>query len=581
MTAPLRQEANELKTCHRSIEFYLRALWNTDFNLDSIKSPAAIPYCNIEENQIFLPESISVTKQNLNYYYAAATHLSAHSVFGRQTYDVNGLNLMQRTMIDLVEDLRVEILALTKFPGLRKSWLAFHGIDQNTGNSAISLMRRLSRSVLDLNYNDSSQWVEKGRKLFEQNMPDLNARNLSRELGLSLANDLGQMRLPLNSGAYEQVIQYRDDNRHLWYENIEQHQHIEEIKSKEEASLDNKKLVEKDKGKKIDIADADYNPGEGMYINRKKSAVLEFRNRKKSKNTSTILYSEWDYKSAVLKKDWCKLNETQAVAGSIEKIDNILLNHKFTFNRLKGLARKLQVEKQRRIRKTAEGDEIDYAPMIDAMISVRMNTTPDTRVFIRNEYRQTKSLAISILLDLSESTNYMVSGVRLSQTLRDAVLLLGETLTLANETFSISGFSSNGRHEINYVNFKSFSEPFSQNKARLLDIKGQYSTRLGAAIRHTAQSLAQQNAAKKLLLVITDGAPSDIDVFDKHYLEHDSWHAVSRLYSKGIKPFCLNLDSRSDAAIEHIFGKGRFETLEQLNKLPEVLSSIYIKYGRH
>ena len=74
---------------------------------------------------------------------------------------------------------------------------------------------------------------------------------------------------------------------------------------------------------------------------------------------------------------------------------------------------------------------------------------------------------------------------------------------------------------------------------------------------------------------------ADIDVFDNRYLELDSWHAVNSLYSKGIKPFCLNLDSRSDAAIEHIFGKGRFETLERLNKLPEVLSSIYVKYGRH
>ncbi len=575
------KELTELKTCHRSIEFYLRALWNTDFNIQSIKSPTTIPYSNIAENQIFLPECISDKLQKLNYYYAAATHISAHTVFSKQTYDVKDLNLMQRSLIDLVEDLRVELLALNVFPGLRKIWLDFHNLEQDDTSSAIGLMKRLSRSVLDSNYYDSSQWVEKGKKLIQNNLYKLESKDFSRELGLSLANDLGQMRLPLNSGGYEQVIQYRDDNRHLWYEHIEQHQHIEIIKNNEKASLDNKKLVETDNGKKVDIVDGDFTAGEGMYINRKKNAVLEFRNKKNSKNSSTIFYPEWDYKSAVLKKKWCKLNEKQANAGSLDKLNHILLNHKFTFERLKNLARKLQVVKQQRVRKIPEGDDNDYAPMIDSMISIRMNATPDTRVFIRNEYRQTKSLAISILLDLSESTNYVISGVSISQTLRDAVLLLGETLTIADEQFSIAGFSSNGRHEINYINFKSFTEPFSQTKARLLDIKGQYSTRLGAAIRHTAQSLTQQNAAKKLLLVITDGAPSDIDVYDKQYLEHDSWHAVSSLYSKGIKPFCLNLDSRSDAAIEHIFGKGRFETLEQMNKLPEVLSSIYLKYGRH
>lgn len=575
------KELAELKTCHRSIEFYLRALWDTDFHLDEIKNSATIPYSNIAENQIFLPECISLKQQNLNYYYAAATHISAHVVFKAHAYDMKDLNLMQRSMIELVEDLRVELLAIDVFPGLRKLWLDFHDLEQDVSNSAISLMRRLSLSVLDSNYHDPSQWVKKGRKLIQKNLSKLESKNFSRELGLSLANDLGQMRLPLNSGSYEQVIAYRDDNRHLWYEHIEQHQHIEIIKNKEQASLDNKKLVETDKGKKVDIVDGDFTAGEGMHITRKKNAVLEFRNKKNSTNFSTIFYPEWDYRSSVLKKKWCKLNEKQAKAGSIDKLDHILLNHKFTFERLKGLARKLQVVKQQRVRKIPEGDDIDYAPMIDAMISVRMNATPDTRVFIRNEYRQTKSLAISILLDLSESTNYVISGVSISQTLRDAVLLLGETLTIADEQFSIAGFSSNGRHEINYINFKSFTEPFSQTKARLLDIEGRYSTRLGAAIRHTAESLTQQNAAKKLLLVITDGAPSDIDVFDNQYLEYDSWQAVSSLYTKGIKPFCLNLDSRSDAAIEHIFGKGRFETLEQINKLPEVLSSIYLKYGRH
>jgi nitric oxide reductase activation protein len=81
--------------------------------------------------------------------------------------------------------------------------------------------------------------------------------------------------------------------------------------------------------------------------------------------------------------------------------------------------------------------------------------------------------------------------------------------------------------------------------------------------------------------VITDGAPSDIDVFDRQYLEYDSWQAVKSLTSKGIKPFCLNLDGRADRAIEHIFGKGHYETLEHLNRLPEVLSRIYMKHGRH
>jgi nitric oxide reductase activation protein len=165
--------------------------------------------------------------------------------------------------------------------------------------------------------------------------------------------------------------------------------------------------------------------------------------------------------------------------------------------------------------------------------------------------------------------------------IRDAVLLLGETLSIADELFSISGFCSNGRHEVYVNHFKNFNESFEQSKARLSTVRGQYSTRLGAAIRNTADYLAQQPSKMKLLLVVTDGEPSDIDVFDRHYLDHDSWHAVHSLANQGIKPFCLNLDSRSDQVMEHIFGRGKYMTLDQLHHLPEILFQVYMRYGRH
>jgi len=571
----------ELAGCKRGIEFYLRALWNKDFNLESLEDSETISYGYVLSSKLVMPASISSNQYTLDYYHAVATHISAHFMFGNEPYDVGDLNLMQTSMIDLIEDLRVEILAINTYPGLRKCWLNFHTKIDEVETSAKSLMKRLSRSVLDQEYQDSSLWVQKGKKLLTVNIFKLQQINFSRDLGLRLANDLGQMRLPLNSGRQEQLIAYRDDNRHLWFEHIEHEQEVESIKQVENASLDNKKLQETDNSKRVNIVDGDFVHGEGMHINQQDAAVLEYCNNRMTDSSSPIYYPEWDYRSNVLKKDWCKLNVKQAKAGAVNQLENILSTHKFTLNRLRSLAKKLQVEKRQRVRKIQEGDDIDYAPMIDAMVSVRMNATPDARVFMRNEYRQTKSLSISILLDLSESTNYVLGGISISQRIRDAVLLLGETLTVAGEQFSISGFSSNTRHEINYINFKSFSELFENTKARLLDVRGKYSTRLGAAIRHTAEDLNQQNASKKLLLVITDGAPSDIDVFDSKYLEYDSWQAVSRLQGKGIKPFCLNLDSRSGEAIEHIFGKGRFETIDHINKLPEVLSRIYVQYGRH
>lgn len=50
--------------------------------------------------------------------------------------------------------------------------------------------------------------------------------------------------------------------------------------------------------------------------------------------------------------------------------------------------------------------------------------------------------------------------------------------------------------------------------ARLAAMQASYSTRMGAAMRHAAQTLGAQNADKKLLLVLTDGQPCDVDVND-------------------------------------------------------------------
>jgi len=322
---------------------------------------------------------------------------------------------------------------------------------------------------------------------------------------------------------------------------------------------------------------------DGFVVFEKDIASLEY-NKSSSELTETrFMYPEWDYRSHILKENWCSLTEIYGRSGSINEIEKIFEKHKSTLNRLRYIAKKLQIEKRQRRKKLEDGDDVDLASIIDAMVAIRSAETPDPRVFIRDEFHHIKSLSISVLMDLSESTNETIGDVNTSvvELMRDAVLLLGETLSIAGEEYAISGFSSNGRGDIKFTKFKRFTESFDECREKLAGLKGEYSTRLGTAIRHAGNALAQRSAAKKLLLVITDGAPSDIDVYDEQYLEHDSWHAVKTLDNTNIKTFCINLDSSSTPAIEHIFGKGRFKVLDDISRLPDVLSDIYIKYARH
>ena len=581
-------ELHELKLYKRRCELYLRALWGRDFSLhqaanehDTNNDLISLSYRI--DNKIFLPAKVLLKKSSLHYYRAASLHAAAHQVYGADSFEIKELNFMQRSLIGLIEDLRVELLAIRSFPGLRKIWLRFHSSIEQSPVNAINLMRRLSFSVLDPCYQDTHHWVNKGKNLLLTNLKNLTEQSLSIDVGLSLANDLGQMRIPLNSGRYEQGILYRDDNRSLWQESIDQQQQAA-VSNKNQDSLTIKnKLKESDKGVRLKLSHDNAEQGQGFYIKQHDQAAFEYRQHTQEKSTELTLYPEWSYQKKILQKNWCTVREKQADAGSESEIEEVFARNHIVRSRLRYIAKKLLTAKQQRIRKVEEGDEVDLDPMINSMVAMRMNESPDPRVFMRNAYRQSKTLAISILLDLSESTNESIDGTdySISLMIRDAVLLLGETLSIADEQFSISGFCSNGRHEVYVNHFKNFDESFEQSKARLSTVRGQYSTRLGAAIRNTADYLAKQPAKKKLLLVVTDGAPSDIDVFDRHYLDHDSWHAVQSLASQGIKPFCFNLDSRSDHVTEHIFGKGRYKTLDQLTHLPDILFEVYMRYGRH
>jgi len=572
----------ELKKCKRSIELYLRALWGESFSLECSDIDKDIPHSRVSGNKIILPNKIYLDQNHINYYRASAVHASLHFIYGNRPFEIKQFNLMQRSLIGLVEDLRIELLAIKIFPGLKSLWLAFHP-QSETQNSALSLMARLSRSVLDADYKDESQWVQKGRNLIHSNTQLLHDANKSKDIGLILANDLGQMRMPLNSGKYEQLVIYRDDNSCLWQDIKEVREKTGLVDQNDEFDITQKQLKEEFQGTELMFSEIENNDVNGYVVFEKDVANLEYNKHDNKPKEIKYTYPEWDYRSWMLKKDWCTLEETMCVDSSAVKVEKIFDAHRITLNRLRHIAKSLQMQKRQKIRRLVDGDDLDLDSVIGAMVSLHSGEAPDTRVFVRDDYRHVKSLSISILIDLSESTNQMVNEEvgSIVELMQAAVLLLGETLDIAGEEFSISGFSSNGRHNINFIKYKEYSEKFSASKARLAGIKGEYSTRLGAAIRHAGNELAQRNSMKRLLLVITDGAPSDIDVYDKQYLERDSWHAVNELSRQNIKAFCINLDSAATPAMQHIFGKGKFETLDIVTRLPEVLSGIYIKYARH
>ncbi|WP_433459197.1 hypothetical protein [Pseudochelatococcus sp.] len=107
------------------------------------------------------------------------------------------------------------------------------------------------------------------------------------------------------------------------------------------------------------------------------------------------------------------------------------------------------------------------------------------------------------------------------------------------------------------------------------DLRGMLSTRLGAALRHSGARLARQRSERRLVLVVTDGEPSDIDVADERYLVEDARQAVHELNHGGIDVFAAALGSHGRSSLPRMFSRRGYMAIDSIEQLPLHLTKIY------
>jgi nitric oxide reductase activation protein len=236
-----------------------------------------------------------------------------------------------------------------------------------------------------------------------------------------------------------------------------------------------------------------------------------------------------------------------------------------------------------RIRYQEEGSELDLDVAIRALIDFKGGATPDPRINMSHR-TDGRNIAVLLLVDLSESLNSKVSAGETAQTIlelsQEAVALLAWAIDRLGDPLAIAGFHSNTRHEVRYQHIKGFSEGWDDEvKARIAAMEAGYSTRMGAALRHAGHYLGARKADKRILLVLTDGEPADIDVTDPEHLRADTKKAVEELDTQGITTFCLSLDPKADEYVHEIFGN-RWRVLDRIERLPEQLPMLYLSLTR-
>jgi nitric oxide reductase activation protein len=263
--------------------------------------------------------------------------------------------------------------------------------------------------------------------------------------------------------------------------------------------------------------------------------------------------------------------------GNAADIDGLLEKHAGLAKRLKKMLDLLKPQDKVRIRYQEEGSELDLDVALRSLIDYKSGAQPDPRINMSHR-NNGRNIAVMLLVDLSESLNEKVSGsgqtiLELSQ---EAVSLLGWAVDKLGDPFAIAGFHSNTRHDVRYLHIKGYSERWDDEvKGRLAAMQASYSTRMGAAMRHAAHYLEKQQADKKLMLILTDGEPADIDSKDGRILIEDARQAVKELDQQGIYSYCINLDSKADEYVADIFGK-QYTIVDNVSQLPAKLPELFI-----
>ncbi|OOZ42209.1 nitric oxide reductase [Solemya pervernicosa gill symbiont] len=287
-----------------------------------------------------------------------------------------------------------------------------------------------------------------------------------------------------------------------------------------------------------------------------------------------IKLPEWNYKKRELRDDYCLLQPMVAAeAEPCELPQHLRRSARRVKNRFQLLA-----PSRVWLRGQPDGSEIDldaYERFAAQLASG--HAQGDARLY-RDMRNGGRDLACLLLADLSLSTDSWIdTNLRIVDVIRDTLFLFSEALSSMDDRFALYGFSSRHRDHVRFHTLKEFDERYSAKvRGRLAAIRPGFYTRMGAAIRHASNLLEPQPCKQKLLLLLTDGKPNDLDQYEGRYGIEDTRMAIIEARRKGLRPFCVTIDEQGNDYLPHLFGQGGYVVIRKASELPQRLPQLYL-----
>lgn len=285
-----------------------------------------------------------------------------------------------------------------------------------------------------------------------------------------------------------------------------------------------------------------------------------------------ISYPEWNYRTGAYMPSYCRVvtavaSETESTVTSTEETRAHIRKVRRQFEMLRPRNEALKAQ--------LDGAELDLDALVRRQTDLAAGGEGSDRIHLLSR-PQGQDLAVTILVDVSLSTDAWHDDHRVLDVEKEALAALAHGLSACGVNHSVLTFTSRRRAWVRIETVKDFGEPMSERvERRIAGLKPGYYTRMGAAIRHAAAELAKQPNRRKLLLVLTDGKPNDIDHYEGRFALEDSRKAVAEARRSGAAVFAVTVDKEAQSYLPVMFGRHGFTVVGDIGKLPRALPAIY------
>jgi nitric oxide reductase NorD protein len=291
-------------------------------------------------------------------------------------------------------------------------------------------------------------------------------------------------------------------------------------------------------------------------------------------------YPEWDSHHSDYLHNHVRVVDRIAEGADAGFYDQTLARYRELVSQIRYAFELMKPQGLKLLRNWTEGDELDYRAILDFVLDKKAGLIPSDRLYIKR-IKQERNVSVLLLVDLSRSTgNALASdpsdaGATVLDVEKEAMVLFCEALEIVGDTFAIAGFSGNGRHCVDYTHIKEFDEPLNDAvRWRISGLVPQRGTRMGAAIRHAIAQLEKIPAAVRLMVILGDGFPNDVD-YKQAYAISDTRKAIGEAFSRRIHTHAVTVNMQSDARLDDLYGNVHHNVISDVRELPARLLRIY------